>query len=132
MAIEAVVDASVFLAFLLEEDLTANAERLFLAGTVAHVPSICDYEIAYVLAKKARRGQFSAQDAVELFRAYEMIRGTVEPLVDYTSAKLEEALREQLSPFDQAYLELAKRLGLPLISADQRHVDQGAEALEKF
>lgn len=132
MALEVVLDASVFLAFLLDEDLGKHAERILADGPVVVIPAICDFEVAYVLTKKARRGEISRVDAFNLYQAYELIRGSRMPMEGYSSEMLHEAFEKQLSPFDQAYLGLSKELGFPLVSADLRHIEQGAQPLEQF
>jgi predicted nucleic acid-binding protein len=133
MALEAVVDASVFLALLLEEELTQNAERLFLNGIIMHVPELCDYEIAHVLGKKIRGKQISRSDGVELFNRYQQLAPRYfESLCDYSLEHFEAALDCAISPYDHGYILLSHHLNLPLVSADSRQIELGAIPLSSY
>ena len=119
-----VADASVTLSWVFEDEASertdALARRALHAGF--HVPALWALENLNGLLVSARRGRVSA-DAFDglLTRLFDMGPQS-EPPPDAGTAMAIAALagRHTLSAYDAAYLDLAKRLGLPLATNDRR------------
>jgi predicted nucleic acid-binding protein len=120
-----VLDASVALAWIFpdENDAYADAVMLYLAGRSGIVPAIWFFEVANAAVVAERRGRIREP---LLSQALELI-ATVSVEVDQSlvhpasiAAIVSLARRTRLSAYDAAYLELAKRLRLPLATTDSR------------
>jgi predicted nucleic acid-binding protein len=103
-----------------EEADTEHAEALLEAHPTAWVaPSLLAYEVANVV-RFSRSLPDNAQ-RTEALRAFRRIRITyVEPTADDLAASLELALAKDTTAYDAVYLVLARRLDLPLVTADKR------------
>jgi len=119
---EVVIDASVALAWCFRDERTeATAKLLERVQTDAvAVPSLWHPEVANVLALAERRRRITPAESTELIALLE----TLEIVVDEETPShalgrvLDLAREERLPAYDAAYLELARRLGLPLASKD--------------
>ena len=124
MSKDCVVDASAGIKLFLDEDLSDRADQLFagLARTPPadlFVPDLFFIECANILWKYARRfgcplenAQKDVSDLVSL------------PLQVVSTAKILQdalvlAVTHEISAYDAAYVALAQRLSLPLVTADQ-------------
>ena len=122
--IQFVLDCSVAISWCLvdEDNDYANAVLALMPDAEAFVPEIFTLEIANTLLVSERRNRMtSAQTA----SAINLIQSLPISIDSQTSAKaLRETLtlgREQeLASYDAAYLELAIRLRLPLVTLDDR------------
>jgi len=132
MALEAVVDASVFLSLLIPEELSANAVRFFASGPIVYVPYHCELEVMHVLLKKVRQKLIPRETAVNLFRIFDEMPKQIEGGCWDGRATLDWYLDVEISPFDMQYYSLSSSLNLPLVSADQRLVSLGATPLSSF
>lgn len=119
-----VLDASVALAWLLDRPVPAYATRVrqeLLAGTRAVVPALWHLEVANGLAVAERRRILTATDADEALTVLNQLAGhfleTDSDLVPMSSA-FAAARMHFLSAYDAVYLELARRLHLPLATLD--------------
>ena len=129
-----VLDASVALAWVLDNPVPAYALEVrqgSLDGQRGLVPALWHLEIANGLAMAERRGDLSAADAED---ALDQILLTAASKLD-TDMKLipaRESLMNarsfQLTAYDAAYLELARREALPLATLDKKLRAAGAKA----
>ncbi len=119
-----VVDASVVLAWLLDEDHGALLERVLTAAPEHPllVPAIWASEVGNGLLTSERRRRVSPAElarAVELVEALEVdVDGVA--VARTLDATLPLARELDLSLYDASYLELAMRRGLPLATLDAR------------
>lgn len=118
-----VIDSSITLAWLFEDERTAGADavlaRVAEAGAVA--PPLWRLEVANALQMAVRRQRIDPA-----FRDASLADlGTLEVKIDSETdrqawtATLELAERCRLTLYDAAYLELAHRLGFPLATLDR-------------
>jgi predicted nucleic acid-binding protein len=112
-----VADASVVAAIAFGEPLATEAVRL-LSGATVFAPSLLPYELASVACKKVRerprqRGPILLALTQGLSLAVRYVRIPAASLVDV-------ALASGLSVYDAAYLWLARDIGCPLVTFDQR------------
>lgn len=123
-----VIDASVVgcWAFDDEEHAVASDARERVRRDGAHAPSLWWYEVYNLLLVNERRGRIAEAMASDflLNLAAIPIRIDTEPI---GAALMDVARRYRLSVYDAAYLELAARLRIPLVTLD-RSLAKAAEA----
>ncbi|HXF91831.1 MAG TPA: type II toxin-antitoxin system VapC family toxin [Nitrospiraceae bacterium] len=115
-----VIDASVILKWFVPEEHSEPALRLQHTDARLHVPAFLTLEIGNVLAKKRRRGELTAPDAEDIWRAFRRApvrRHADEPLV---FAAFDLAHLTKQSVYDSLYLALAMKLDLPFLTADRK------------
>ena len=115
-----VLDASVALAWVFEDEQTPAARRVLLrlGAEAALVPAQWEFEVANALLTGERRGRMGpaqVERSVALFAALP-IEVDREP-VDL-SRLISVARRHGLSAYDASYLDLAAREGVPLATLD--------------
>lgn len=116
-----VVDASVAVAWLAQEDGSARARRLALSDRMLVAPEFLLLEVASALTRRATGGTVPPGFAAEAVRALRRRRALdlrpTGPLIEGAAA-----LAEQLAHpiYDCLYLALAQREGAALASFDQR------------
>jgi len=117
-----VVDASIALSWCFEDEATPETDRLFeyIRDEGAVVPNLWHLELGNVLLQAERRKRISAEDVATRLRLISVLPITTDR---ETSAKawqdtLSIARVEGLTSYDAAYLELAIRLGVPLMTKD--------------
>jgi predicted nucleic acid-binding protein len=117
-----VFDASITLAWAYGEETTPTVRKVFkrVAEIGAWVPSLWRLEIANVLELNVRRGRQGAafRDATLEDLAELPIVIDAETDQHAWTATLSLAIDRRLTVYDAAYLELAKRRGLPLATLD--------------
>lgn len=113
-----VVDASVLVVALADDDIDGDTARAALRGATLAAPEIVDLEVLSVLRRQLSAGLLDRRRA-EL------------ALVDLTELPLERAphrpllarcceLRHNFTPYDASYVALAEALGTVLLTADRR------------
>ncbi|MEO7274618.1 MAG: type II toxin-antitoxin system VapC family toxin [Vicinamibacterales bacterium] len=120
-----VVDASALAALLFGEPAqVAVADRLRGAELVA--PALLTYELANVAHQKVRRRTLSDTLALEALDRFRALSVRLEP--DEPEDVFRLARDTGLTAYDAAYLLLARRLGAPLVTLDDklRRVADGA------
>lgn len=117
-----VIDASITIAWTLVDEHTAFAngirDRVLAEGAV--VPSVWTLEVANVLIQAERRGRKSAETVTRALALLQDLPVTVLPgsLADDLGAVASTARDHKLTSYDAAYLNLARREGLPLATLD--------------
>jgi predicted nucleic acid-binding protein len=90
--------------------------RLARAGETVHVPHVFDLEVVAAIRRHALRGALTEQRAQRALRALENLRAT-----RYSHVPLRRRiweLRQNVTPFDAAYIALAVGLDAPLLTVD--------------
>ena len=105
-----------------EDDDYANAVLALMPDSEAWVPEIFTLEVANTLLVAERRNRMTSTQTVKAIDLIQSLHITID---SQTSAKALGATlalgREQgLAAYDAAYLELAIRLGLPLVTLDEQ------------
>jgi predicted nucleic acid-binding protein len=113
-----VVDASVLSVGLADDGRDGDTVRRRLEGEVLAAPEIVDLEVVSVVRKLLTRGELPVRRATLALAdlvALPITRAPHRPLLDRCWA-----LRDNLTPYDAAYVALAELLGCPLVTADAR------------
>lgn len=116
-----VVDASVAVKWGVPEAESHLALPLLDAGIV--VPDLIHAEIANVLWKKVMRGDLTADEAGEVARGLSQLDVEVHDTASLMIEALSLACDFRHPAYDFHYVALARRLDLPLVTADQRFID---------
>ena len=118
-----VVDASVGLPWLLEDETSAEADAILVdvqGGATVQVPSHWPLEIASGLWSAERRRRLTpagAAEAIEMLRSLPIILHELPQRIVFGPV-LALARDHNLTVYDAAYLELAMRQRLPLATLD--------------
>jgi predicted nucleic acid-binding protein len=121
---DCVVDASVGIKLFLVEPLAGRADLLFASLTVTpparlYVPDLFYVECTNILWKYVRRFGYSPkaarQDVADLVRLSLQVASTA----DLAEDALALALDHGITAYDAAYVSLAQKLSLPLVTADE-------------
>ena len=116
------MDSSATLAWVYRDETTPAVSEIFASLTEAGawVPALWRLEVANVLEMGVRRGRHDAAFRDATLADLALLPISVDPETDRQAwgATLRLAERHQLTLYDAAYLELAKRRGLPLATLD--------------
>ena len=118
-----VIDASAVIAIALPDKHSAWAHDLLSQALLspARTPGLSEYEVASGLRHAERRGRMTLQDTDVALTALQQLPIRFErpqwPAVVSLSRDLD------ISIYDASYLEVAHRLGLPLVTADRLLAD---------
>ncbi|TSA14607.1 MAG: PIN domain-containing protein [Betaproteobacteria bacterium] len=125
-----VLDSSVALAWLLQDEANARTDALAdrLEQENAHVPSIWPLEVGNALMTALRRRRISKGDFERCISALSALPIEVDAVADLADV-LAIARQFDLTSYDAAYLELARRRGFSLATLDQK-LRQACEALK--
>ncbi len=117
-----IVDASVVLKLVIEEDGSKAAHDLLLARELA-APDLMFIECANVLGVKARRSEITRPQAKEAIAAICATPIRSIPVRDHVAAAQALALELDQTSYDCLYLAVAMAERDVLVSADARFVD---------
>jgi predicted nucleic acid-binding protein len=117
-----VLDASVALAWAFEDERNRAALEVLerLRSDEAVVASLWPLEVTNGLLAAERRGRITAADARRFVQLVRSLPIVVDPVarVRVFEATTALARKHGLTSYDAAYLELAARLGVPLLTLD--------------
>lgn len=113
-----VVDASVLSSALAEDGDQGRRARAALSDEPLCAPELVDLELASVWREALRVGRLTASRADEAFRELRRIGLLLAPHRPLLSRIWQ--LRDNVTPYDAAYVALAEVLGAPLVTADVR------------
>ena len=121
---EIIADASAIMAVVAMEPEREKVIKLTKGAKIV-CPDMISYEIANSLTKMMKKKIIDKEHMLKMFGYYEkIIIRKIE--VDFMKA-LEIAWHYKIYSYDACYLELAKRLGLPLLTFDGNMVKVGKE-----
>jgi predicted nucleic acid-binding protein len=119
-----IIDASVALAWVLEDETTDYADRILdrVKVTTPVAPAHWPLEVANGLLYAKRRGRIDDEGIAAAGRLLERLPIELVPieLADATRSILETAFGRDLSAYDAAYLDLARFRRAPLATLDDR------------
>jgi predicted nucleic acid-binding protein len=115
-----VIDASILAAWFLDEKFDPRVEAAFdaVARVETLAPSLFYYEIRNALLVSERRNRITEAMSAAFLRDLGLLPIRLEPAGDDASL-MTLARKRKLTVYDAAYLELAKREGLPLATLDR-------------
>ncbi len=118
-----VLDASVGIKLFVEEEFSDKVERLFpkLAEdpqAEIHVPDLFYIECANILLKYTRRFNRPLEDSLKDIKDLNDLTLKSTSTSELIEDALELASEKNLTAFDACYAALARRLALPLVTAD--------------
>jgi predicted nucleic acid-binding protein len=116
------LDSSATLAWVYREETTPSIREVFdrVGESGAWVPSLWRLEVANILAMGVRRKRHNIAFRDATLADLALLPILLDPETDRQAwgATLRLAERHRLSSYDAAYLELARRRGLPLATLD--------------
>lgn len=123
-----VIDASAVVELLTTDpaEVPELAERIRSAEWMS-APSLIDYEVHNVLRKMVYRKDISADMANESLQTFWKLRIGRYQLTNEMSARVWE-LRNNISAYDAAYIVLAEKLNVPLVTTEKRLARAATEA----
>lgn len=118
-----VLDASVTMAWLFEDEATRTTEALLdrLNSEEALVPTLWAYEVGNVLLMAERRKRITEAQGRRFSQLLESLPISISDshLISLWSSAIVVARAHGLSVYDGAYLDLAMREGMPLATRDK-------------
>ncbi len=122
---EVVLDSSVALAWALPDEASSRADRFLGSASresVFWVPALWWYEVANALLVAQRRRRLSEAGRVRVVELYGLLPIQTDSALDMNTMWRFHVLagEYELSAYDAAYLELAQRRGLRIVTFDQR------------
>ena len=123
--IACVIDASVLIKLVVSETDSDKVRAFFDHLTLDpaarfHVPEFCFLECTNILWKQVRRKTLLIADAALKLQTIRGLALQIEPLGNLLDTALHIAAKLDISAYDAAYLAAASKLGLPLITADDK------------
>ena len=129
---EAVVDSSIALTWCFEDEATSETDALFerVRDDGAVVPGLWHLELGNLLLQAEKRGRISAHDIAARLDLIAELPISVDRETSHRAWRetLAAARGERLTVYDAAYLELAERRRLPLMTLDR---DLAAAAIRR-
>ena len=118
-----VLDASMTMSWCFADESTPTSRRVLdlLLDSYAEVPALWTFEIANVLAVNEKRQRLTKAASVEFLQTLSGLDIRIDRSFPGLDGKVLLPLvwRYGLTAYDAAYLELAKRKGLPLATFDK-------------
>ena len=118
-----VVDASVAVKWLVEEEHSAAADMLLEGDHELHAPHLMASEIGNALWRKARVGEMEPSEVASLTASIPAMSVNWEQDEAICSEAVRLALDLDRPVYDCVYLALAHRIGATLVTADERFVN---------
>ena len=118
-----VLDVSACIPWCCEDETTPTSEEMLdwaIAGSELHVPSLWPWEILNVVAVTIKRKRISAERGKEFLAQLATLNFKIDRPPEATDFLRLHSLasNHRLTAYDAAYLDLAKRLSLPLGTRD--------------
>lgn len=109
-----VIDSSVFLSWLLPEEIYKEVAMQFLrthieAGTILRVPTLIDYEVANVVRSAVLSKRYSSEDANATISLYRSIPIEREPFGGLFNDALSLSIAYGSSIYDAAFVATARK-----------------------
>ena len=116
-----VIDASIVAAWALQDEESSHAAEALerLRGEPALAPALLFFEVRNVLLVNERRGRLTEVQSAQFLRALARLPIRIDRSPDEAQL-MTLARRHRLTVYDAAYLELALRERLPLVTLDAR------------
>lgn len=112
-----IVDANIFLAVIMNEPEKTGIIRLTENSNLVS-PVILPYEIGNAFSSMAKRGRIEKESIIKCYNIFQSIP------VRLAQVEIEKALQlavlYNIYAYDAYYLEVARRLNLPLLTLDSR------------
>ena len=124
------MDASVVIKWMVGEQGSDQAAAVMLGPVAA--PDLLVSECINALWKKVTRGELSAGEAEAAALVLQSAAITFEPVQALAAQILELSMRLSHPANDCAYLALARRLQLPLVTADEKLARTGTRAIPRI
>jgi predicted nucleic acid-binding protein len=112
-----VVDASVLVPALVDDDRDGDRARSLLRGQGLVAPQLIDLEFVSTVRRQVASGRVLLRRAVLALRDLQEIRIERAPHSPFVNRVWE--LRDNLTPYDAAYVAVAEALHVPLFTADR-------------
>jgi predicted nucleic acid-binding protein len=124
MGVDCVVDASVGIKLFLVEPLSDRADALFAHLITPpparfYVPDLFFIECTNILWKYTRRYGYAPEAALQDVADLTRLPLQAVSTADLAETALALAVAHEISAYDAAYMALAQRLSLPLVTADE-------------
>lgn len=116
-----VIDASVLIKAVVEEDGSAQALALLESGA-AIAPDLIMSECANILWKKTRRGEYTLEEAKLAAQILQRAEFELAPARMLAERAVEYAVMLDHAAYDCVYLALARERAVPFVTADERLV----------
>ena len=115
-----IIDASVVVKWFIPEEHSEPALRIKDSDARLHAPAFLTLEVGNVLSKKRRRGELTAQDAEDIWRAFRRapIRRHADEMLVLAAFDLAQHTKQSL--YDSLYLALAMQLNQSFLTADRK------------
>jgi predicted nucleic acid-binding protein len=113
-----VVDASVAVCWLAREADTDAAGRLLESGARLVAPSLLPMEVANVVWKKLRRGEFTHDQAVEGIARLDSLLPDIRSTTPLVAAALGLSIQMNHAIYDMIYLQMAIELDTRMVTLD--------------
>ena len=118
-----VIDASVVIKLFFEEEHSKAAEQCVARADELLAPDLIWAETANVIWKRQRRGDLTADAALDLARHMLALPVVIHPSADLVPDALDLAMRLERTVYDCLYLALAVKTRSVMVSADKRLVN---------
>ena len=104
--------------YVIDASVAGSSSPVIEEADTLTAPELIDLEMASILRKSVLRGQSDAVAAGAVLAAWAHNDVVRFPHAAHLSAVW--AMRDNITPYDAAYVALARELGVPLLTADRR------------